>query len=87
VLGKHLGQGKPPPGSQHEMDSRYLERVEAPTSSSARRRTERAALAQADVVLVGVNPAQTPTCVSRHPRREGGEHSVVPGLSFRAIVS
>jgi len=66
VLGKHLGAKESHrPGGQHDMDSRYLERVEALNFAIQHDDGQNAQnLAQADVVLVGVSrSSKTPTCV------------------------
>ena len=66
ALGKFLGvEESHRPGGQHEVDSRYLERVEAVNYSIQHddgQSLER--LEQADVVLVGASrTSKTPTCV------------------------
>jgi len=66
VLGKYLGAKESHrPGGQHEMDSRYLERVEALNYAMQHDDGQNTHdLAGADVVLVGVSRcSKTPTCI------------------------
>src|SRR5882672_10716437 len=66
TLGKFLGaEESHRPGGQHEMDSRYLERVEALNFAIQHDDGQNTHdLAGADVVLVGVSrSSKTPTCI------------------------
>lgn len=66
MLGKFLGAEEThKPGGQHEMDSRYLERVEALNYAIQHDDGQNVHdLAAADVVLVGVSrSSKTPTCI------------------------
>jgi regulator of PEP synthase PpsR (kinase-PPPase family) len=65
-LGKFLGAVETHrPGGQHEMDSRYLERVEALNIAIKNDDGQNQPnLAEADVILVGVSrSSKTPTCI------------------------
>jgi regulator of PEP synthase PpsR (kinase-PPPase family) len=88
ALGKHLGAKESHrPGGQHEMDSRYLERVEALNFVIQHDDGQNAqALAQADVVLVGVSrSSKTPTCVYLAIRGvKAANIPVVPGVELPA---
>ena len=66
VLSKYLGtEESHKPGGQHEMDSRYLERVEALNFAIQHDDGQNTQdLSAADVVLVGVSrSSKTPTCI------------------------
>src|SRR5262249_50101263 len=66
VLGKFLGAVESHrPGGQHEIDSRYLERVEALNFAIQHDDGQNSQnLSRADVVLVGVSrSSKTPTCI------------------------
>lgn len=66
ILGKYIGAKESHrPGGQHEMDSRYLERVEALNFTIQHDDGQNVHdLASADVVLVGVSrSSKTPTCI------------------------
>lgn len=65
-MGKFLGAKETHrPGGQHEMDSRYLERVEALNFAIQHDDGQNVQnLAEADVILVGVSrSSKTPTCI------------------------
>ena len=84
ALGKHLGAKESHrPGGQHEMDSRYLERVEALNFAIHHDDGQNTqTLSQADVVLVGVSrSSKTPTCVYLAIRGvKAANVPVVPGV-------
>ena len=86
VLGKHLGvKESHRPGGQHDMDSRYLERVEALNFAIQHDDGQNAQnLALADVVLVGVSrSSKTPTCVYLAIRGvKAANIPVVPGVEL-----
>ena len=88
VLGKYLGAKESHrPGGQHEMDSRYLERVEALNFAIHHDDGQNVQnLAQADVVLVGVSrSSKTPTCVYLAIRGvKAANVPVVPGVELPA---
>ena len=86
VLGKFLGEEESHrPGGQHEMDSRYLERVEALNFAIQHddgQNTQN--LSRADVVLVGVSrSSKTPTCIYLAIRGvKAANIPVVPGVEL-----
>src|SRR6185295_1018231 len=86
MLGKFLGaEESHRPGGQHEMDSRYLERVEALNFAIQHddgQNTQN--LADADVVLVGVSrSSKTPTCIYLAIRGvKAANIPVVPGVEL-----
>jgi len=86
VMGKFLGAVESHrPGGQHEMDSRYLERVEALNFAIQHddgQNTQN--LAEADVILVGVSrSSKTPTCVYLAIRGiRAGNIPIVPGVEL-----
>jgi [pyruvate, water dikinase]-phosphate phosphotransferase / [pyruvate, water dikinase] kinase len=86
VLGKHIGvKESHRPGGQHEMDSKYLERVEALNFSIQHDDGQNVQnLGQADVVLVGVSrSSKTPTCVYLAIRGvKAANIPVVPGVEL-----
>src|SRR5262245_34530102 len=86
ILGKYLGAKESHrPGGQHEMDSRYLERVEALNFAIQHDDGQNAQnLALADVVLVGVSrSSKTPTCVYLAIRGvKAANIPVVPGVEL-----
>src|SRR5882724_4621683 len=83
MMGQFLGAVEShKPGGQHEMDSRYLERVEALNFAIQRddgQNTQN--LAEADVILVGVSrSSKTPTCIYLAIRGiRAGNIPIVPG--------
>ena len=83
-LGKFLGEEESHrPGGQHEMDSRYLERVEALNFAIQHddgQSTQN--LAEADVILVGVSrSSKTPTCIYLAIRGiKAANVPIVPGV-------
>ncbi len=71
------------PGGQHEMDSRYLERVEALNFAIQHDDGQNVqALSEADVILVGVSrSSKTPTCIYLAIRGvRAGNIPLVPGM-------
>ena len=86
VMGKFLGAEETHrPGGQHEMDSRYLERVEALNFAIQHDDGQNAQnLAEADVILVGVSrSSKTPTCIYLAIRGvRAGNIPVVPGVGL-----
>jgi regulator of PEP synthase PpsR (kinase-PPPase family) len=86
VLGKFLGAKESHrPGGQHEMDSRYLERVEALNFTIQHDDGQNTHdLAAADVVLVGVSrSSKSPTCVYLAIRGiKAANVPVVPGVDL-----
>ena len=90
VLGKFLGaEESHRPGGQHEMDSRYLERVEALNFAIQHddgQNTQN--LAEADVVLVGASrSSKTPTCIYLAIRGvRAGNIPLVPGVDPPEIL-
>jgi [pyruvate, water dikinase]-phosphate phosphotransferase / [pyruvate, water dikinase] kinase len=85
-LGKFLGaEESHRPGGQHEMDSRYLERVEALNFAIQHDDGQNQPnLAEADVVLVGVSrSSKTPTCIYLAIRGvRAGNIPIVPGVEI-----
>jgi regulator of PEP synthase PpsR (kinase-PPPase family) len=86
VLGKYLGAKESHrPGGQHDMDARYLERVDALNFAIQHDDGQNAQnLGQADVVLVGVSrSSKTPTCVYLAIRGvKAANIPVVPGVEL-----
>ena len=86
VLGKFLGaEESHRPGGQHEMDSRYLERVEAMNFTIQHDDGQNTQdLASADVILVGVSrSSKTPTCVYLAIRGvRAANVPIVPGVDL-----
>ena len=84
VLGKFLGaEESHRPGGQHEMDSRYLDRVEALNFTMQHDDGQNVHdLGEADVILVGVSrSSKTPTCVYLAIRGiRAANIPVVPGV-------
>ncbi len=86
VLGKFLGvEESHRPGGQHDMDSRYLERVEALNFAIQHddgQNTQN--FGRADVVLVGVSrSSKTPTCIYLAIRGvKAANIPVVPGVEL-----
>jgi len=91
VLGKHLGaEESHRVGRQHEMDSRYLERVEALNFAMQHDDGQNSQdLAAADVVLVGVSrSSKTPTCIYLAIRGvRAGNIPIVPSVEPPEILS
>ena len=85
-LGKYLGaQETHRPGGQHEMDSRYLERVEALNFAIQHDDGQNQPnLAEADVILVGVSrSSKTPTCIYLAIRGvRAANIPIVPGVEL-----
>jgi len=85
-LGKFLGaQETHRPGGQHEMDSRYLERVEALNFAIQHDDGQNQPnLAEADVILVGVSrSSKTPTCIYLAIRGvRAANIPIVPGVEM-----
>jgi regulator of PEP synthase PpsR (kinase-PPPase family) len=90
VLGKYLGAKESHrPGGQHDMDARYLERVEALNFAIQHDDGQNVQnLSQADVVLVGVSrSSKTPTCVYLAIRGvKAANIPVVPGVELPAAL-
>lgn len=88
TLGKYLGaEESHRPGGQHEMDSRYLERVEALNYAIQHDDGQNTQdLASADVILVGVSrSSKTPTCIYLAIRGvKAANVPVVPGVELPA---
>ena len=86
VLGKYLGaEESHKPGGQHEMDSRYVERVEALNYAIQHDDGQNTHdLASADVVLVGVSrSSKTPTCIYLAIRGvRAANVPIVPGMDL-----
>jgi regulator of PEP synthase PpsR (kinase-PPPase family) len=86
ALGKFLGaEESHKPGGQHEMDSRYLERVEALNFAMQHDDGQNTQdLSGADVVLVGVSrSSKTPTCIYLAIRGiRAANVPVVPGVDL-----
>src|SRR5258706_8812129 len=86
TLGKFLGAEETHrPGGQHEMDSRYLERVEALNFAIQHDDGQNQPnLAEADVILVGVSrSSKTPTCIYLAIRGvRAGNIPIVPGVEL-----
>jgi regulator of PEP synthase PpsR (kinase-PPPase family) len=86
ALGKFLGAEETHrPGGQHEMDSRYLERVEALNFAIQHDDGQNQPnLAEADVILVGVSrSSKTPTCIYLAIRGvRAGNIPIVPGVEL-----
>ena len=86
AMGKFLGSEESHrPGGQHEMDSRYLERVEALNFAIQHDDGQNVQnLAEADVVLVGVSRcSKTPTCIYLAIRGvRAGNIPIVPGVEL-----
>jgi hypothetical protein len=84
-MGKFLGvEETHRPGGQHEMDSRYLERVEALNFAIQHDDGQNLeSLAESDVILVGVSrSSKTPTCVYLAIRGvRAGNIPIVPALA------
>ena len=85
-LGKFLGaEESHRPGGQHEMDSRYLERVEALNFAIQHDDGQNQPnLADAEVILVGVSrSSKTPTCIYLAIRGvRAGNIPIVPGVEI-----
>lgn len=85
-MGKFLGAEETHrPGGQHEMDSRYLERVEALNFAIQHDDGQNLLhLAEADVILVGVSrSSKTPTCIYLAIRGvRAGNIPIVPGVEL-----
>jgi len=83
-MGKFLGATETHrPGGQHEMDSRYLERVEALNFAIQHDDGQNLQhLSNADVILVGVSrSSKTPTCIYLAIRGvRAGNIPIVPGV-------
>jgi [pyruvate, water dikinase]-phosphate phosphotransferase / [pyruvate, water dikinase] kinase len=86
AMGKFLGAEETHrPGGQHDMDSRYLERVEALNFAIQHDDGQNVQnLAEADVILVGVSrSSKTPTCVYLAIRGvRAGNIPIVPGVAL-----
>jgi len=86
TMGKFLGAEETHrPGGQHEMDSRYLERVEALNFAIQHDDGQNLpTLADADVILVGVSrSSKTPTCIYLAIRGvRAANIPVVPGVDL-----
>ena len=86
AMGKFLGAEETHrPGGQHEMDSRYLERVEALNFAIQHDDGQNAQnLAEADVILVGVSrSSKTPTCIYLAIRGvRAGNIPVIPSVGL-----
>jgi len=86
VLGKFLGaEESHRPGGQHEMDSRYLERVEALNFAIQHDDGQNSQnLSRADVVLLGVSrSSKTPTCIYLAIRGvKAANIPIVPGVEL-----
>jgi len=86
VLGKFLGAVESHrPGGQHEIDSRYLERVEALNFAIQHDDGQNSQnLSRADVVLVGVSrSSKTPTCIYLAIRGiKAANIPVIPGVEL-----
>jgi len=86
AMGKFLGAEETHrPGGQHEMDSRYLERVEALNFAMQHDDGQNAQnLSEADAILVGVSrSSKTPTCVYLAIRGvKAGNIPIVPGAEL-----
>src|SRR5260221_7525783 len=86
MLGKFLGvEESHRPGGQHDMDSRYLERVEALNFAIQHDDGQNQPnLAEADVILVGVSrSSKTPTCIYLAIRGvRAGNIPIVPGVEM-----
>src|SRR5207253_4289805 len=85
-LGKYLGaEESHRPGRQHEMDARYLERVEALNFAIHHDDGQSTQdLSAADVILVGVSrSSKTPTCIYLAIRGvRAANVPVVPGMEL-----
>ena len=90
MMGKFLGAKESHrPGGQHDMDSRYLERVEALNFAIQHddgQNTQN--LAEADVILVGVSrTSKTPTCIYLAIRGvRAGNIPIVPGVEVSESI-
>jgi regulator of PEP synthase PpsR (kinase-PPPase family) len=86
TMGKFLGaEESHRPGGQHEMDSRYLERVEALNFAIQHDDGQNVQnLAEADAILVGVSrSSKTPTCIYLAIRGvRAGNIPIVPGMEL-----
>jgi regulator of PEP synthase PpsR (kinase-PPPase family) len=86
MMGNFLGAEEThKPGGQHEMDSRYLERVEALNFAIQHDDGQNVQnLADADVILVGVSrSSKTPTCIYLAIRGiRAGNIPIVPGVEL-----